>query len=143
VVAHRPLQRAARRPRQRRDGGLGIALRNGFAAVATDTGHTVTGPFDASWALNRPDLIEDFGHRALHVSVVNAKKIARALFGEPPRYSYYTGCSKGGQQGLMAAQRYPEDFDGIVVGNPTSDEAVHREQYAVIPETNPGSAGTR
>jgi feruloyl esterase len=101
--------------------GLGIALRNGFAAVATDTGHTVTGSFDASWALNRPDLIEDFGHRALHVSVVNAKKIARAFYGEPPRYSYYAGCSKGGQQGLMAAQRYPEDFDGIVVGNPAHD----------------------
>jgi feruloyl esterase len=98
------------------------ALRRGYAVASTDTGH-VAGPvpFDASWASGRPDLIEDFGHRAMHVTTVNAKRITEAFYGTPPDYSYYVGCSKGGQQGLMEAQRYPGDFDGIVAGNPAND----------------------
>jgi feruloyl esterase len=94
----------------------------GYATASTDTGHEASDvPFDASWALGRPDLIEDFGHRALHVTTERAKAVVGALFGQPPRYSYYVGCSKGGQQGMMEAQRYPEDYDGLLVGNPAHD----------------------
>ena len=104
-------------------GAMAGALRRGYAAASTDTGHVRpgTGGFDASWALGRPDLIEDFGHRALHVTADNGKAITAAFYERPPRYSYFVGCSKGGQQGLMEAQRYPGDFDGIVAGNPAND----------------------
>jgi feruloyl esterase len=96
------------------------ALVRGYATASTDTGHQAP-MFDSTWAMNRPDLIEDFGHRALHVTTVNAKTVTSQLFGMPPEYSYYVGCSKGGQQGLMEAQRYPEDFDGIIAGAPAAD----------------------
>ena len=101
---------------------MASALRRGYATASTDTGH-VAGPipFDASWASGRPDLIEDFGHRALHLTTVNAKQVTEAFYRAPPNYSYYVGCSKGGQQGLMEAQRYPDDFDGIIAGDPAND----------------------
>jgi feruloyl esterase len=98
------------------------ALQRNYATASTDTGHSA-GPvsFDASWASGRPDLIEDFGHRSLHLTTVNGKKVVGALYRTPPEYSYYVGCSKGGQQGLMEAQRYPDDFDGIIAGDPAND----------------------
>ena len=98
------------------------ALQRNYATASTDTGHQAGPiPFDASWASGRPDLIEDFGHRSLHLTTVNGKRVVSALYETPPEYSYYVGCSKGGQQGLMEAQRYPDDFDGIVAGNPAND----------------------
>ena len=78
------------------------ALNRGYATASTDTGHNANGGlFDASWASGREDLIEDFGTRGLHVTTVNAKTITEAFYSNPPAYSYYTGCSKGGQMGLM------------------------------------------
>ena len=101
---------------------MATALNRGYAAAATDTGHVSQGgAFDATWAFGRPDLIEDFGHRALHLTTVNAKAITAAHYGRPADYSYYVGCSKGGQQGLMEAQRYPQDYDGLIAGNPAHD----------------------
>ena len=100
-------------------GSMAAVLGRGYAVASTDTGHTASDrPFDASWAAGRADLIEDFGHRSLHVTTVNAKRVVEAFYGEAPQYSYYVGCSKGGQQGMMEAQRYPDDYDGLVVGNP-------------------------
>jgi len=102
-------------------GAMANALRRGYATASTDTGHEAGPiPFDASWASGRPDLIEDFGHRALHLTTVNAKQVTTAFYSAPPIYSYYVGCSKGGQQGLMEAQRYPDDFDGIIAGDPAN-----------------------
>jgi len=102
-------------------GAMANALRRGYATASTDTGHKAGPiPFDASWASGRPDLIEDFGHRALHLTTVNAKQVTTAFYRSPPDYSYYVGCSKGGQQGLMEAQRYPDDFDGIIAGDPAN-----------------------
>ena len=102
--------------------GMGTALNRGYATASTDTGHTAGDvSFDASWALGRPDLIEDFGHRSLHVTTVNAKAVTAAFYSAPPSYSYYIGCSKGGQQGLMEAQRYPDDYDGVIAGDPAND----------------------
>lgn len=103
---------------------LAGALRRGNAAASTDTGH-VNQPgegFDASWSLGpsgaRPDLVEDFGHRGLHLTTVNGKRIIANFYGRAADHAYYFGCSKGGGQGLMEAQRYPADFDGIVAGDP-------------------------
>jgi feruloyl esterase len=96
------------------------ALRRGNAAASTNTGHMSqpSSGFDASWSLNEPGLIEDFGHRALHLTTVNGKQIVREFYGKTADHAYYVGCSKGGGQGLMEAQRYPADFDGIVAGDP-------------------------
>ena len=101
---------------------MGRALARGYATASTDTGHRAGPvPFDASWASGGMDLIEDFGHRALHVTTERAKSVVRAFYAAAPQYSYFVGCSKGGQQGLMEAQRYPDDFDGIIAGNPAND----------------------
>ena len=104
-------------------GAMAAALDRGYAASSTDTGHVRPGAngFDATWALDRPDLVEDFGHRSLHLTAVHGKAITEAFYGAAPDYAYYVGCSKGGQQGMMEAQRYPEDFDGLVVGDPAHD----------------------
>ena len=100
---------------------MATALTRGYAAAATDTGHVTDGTFDASWGFGRPELVGDFGHRGLHVTTVNAKAIIETHYDRAPDYSYYVGCSKGGQQGLMEAQRYPDDYDGIIAGNPAHD----------------------
>jgi feruloyl esterase len=95
-------------------------LRRGNATASTDTGHVaIAGQgFDSSWSMNEPGLVQDFGHRALHLTTVHGKQIIAAFYGKPQEHSYYVGCSKGGGQGLMEAQRYPADFDGIVAGDP-------------------------
>ena len=97
------------------------AIARGYAVASTDTGHVSSGSFDSTWALGRPDLVADFGYRGTHVTTVNGKAITRSFYGEKPRHSYYVGCSKGGQQGLMEAQRYPEDFDGLIAGDPANN----------------------
>jgi feruloyl esterase len=107
------------------------ALRRGYATASTDTGHVGGG---AVWALGRPDLIADFGYRSLHETTVKAKIVIRAFYGKRANYSYYTGCSKGGQQALAEAQRFPADFDGIVAGAPANNWTrlfsgfIHNEQ---------------
>jgi feruloyl esterase len=123
---------------------MATALRSGYAVASTDTGHHAgEQPFDASWARGRPDLIEDFGHRSLHVTTVQAKVIASAYYGTEPTYAYYVGCSKGGQEGLMEAQRYPEDYDGLLVGNPAHDwtrfYAGAHLWYSLATLANPGA----
>ncbi len=93
---------------------LAAGIQRGYATASTDTGHRGGG---GPWMQNREKLI-DYGHRAVHEMTVTGKAIAAAFYGNQPRLSYFTGCSGGGRQGLMAAQRYPEDFDGIVAGAP-------------------------
>jgi feruloyl esterase len=96
-------------------GALSNGLRRGYAVASTDTGHT--GP-DASFALGHPEKLIDFGYRAVHETAVQGKAVTAALFGTPPRYAYFDGCSGGGRQSFMEAQRYPGDFDGIIAGAP-------------------------
>ena len=100
--------------------GSNGVLGRGFATVGTDTGHRGVGT-DASWALNRPDREVNFGHRAVHVTAETAKTIIRIYYGRDIDYSYFLGCSRGGGQGMMASQRYADDFDGIVAGAPAHD----------------------
>ncbi|MCA2226067.1 tannase/feruloyl esterase family alpha/beta hydrolase [Nonomuraea aurantiaca] len=96
----------------------GLALSAGYATVGTDTGHTGDDPDVFRQGAANPEIIVDWGHRAVHETIVNAKPIVEAYTGAKPRYSYFIGCSTGGHQALMEAQRYPDDFDGIVAGAP-------------------------
>jgi hypothetical protein len=100
-------------------GGLADAVRNGYATASTDTGHQDGGQ-SAAWALNHPEKIVDFGHRAIHETAVGAKAIIRAFYGAAPKRSYFNSCSNGGRQALMEAQRYPADYDGIIAGAPAN-----------------------
>jgi feruloyl esterase len=99
--------------------GLAVAVSAGYASASTDTGHSGS-PVDASWALGHPDKIVDFGWRAIHEMTVKAKSIIQAFYGDAPKKSYFAGCSNGGRQGLMEAQRFPEDYDGIIAGAPAN-----------------------
>ncbi len=102
-------------------GALANAVRHGDAAASTDTGHTATtGEPNASWALGHPQKIIDFGYRAIHETAVKGKAIAAAFYGSAVRHAYFNSCSNGGRQALMEAQRYPEDYDGIVAGAPAN-----------------------
>lgn len=98
---------------------LAIAVLQGYATAATDTGHAADG-MDASWALGHPEKIVDFGHRAIHEMTVVGKATTRAFYGEAVKRAYFANCSNGGRQALMEAQRYPEDYDGILAGAPAN-----------------------
>lgn len=93
------------------------ALQSGYATVGTDTGHQAHS-LDASWALNNLERVVNFGHQAVHRTAVTAKALTRAYYEQHIAGNYFIGCSRGGGQALMEAQRYPEDFDGIVAGAP-------------------------
>jgi feruloyl esterase len=99
---------------------LAEAVAAGYATVGSDLGHE-GGFIDGSFAIGRPDRVVDWGHRATHEMTVRAKAIAAAFYGRPAARAYFTGCSGGGRQGLMEAQRHPEDYDGILAGDPTAD----------------------
>jgi feruloyl esterase len=96
---------------------MAAAVRNGYATASTDTGHHGDDS-DASYALGHPEKVIDFGYRSEHETALKAKAIIAAFYGEPQKHSYWDGCSSGGKQGLMEAQRYPDDFDGIIAGAP-------------------------
>ena len=95
--------------------GLNEALERGYATASTDTGHTgnTAAPF-----LGHPEKLVDFAYRAVHEMTVTAKAIIRAFYDTGPRLSYWNGCSLGGRQGLVEAQRFPDDYDGIIAGAP-------------------------
>jgi feruloyl esterase len=91
---------------------LAEPLENGYATVATDTGHTGNG-MDAKWAIGHKEKLVDFGYRAVHEMTVKAKELLTAYYGKKEDKSLWVSCSTGGRQGLMAAYRYPDDFDGV------------------------------
>lgn len=95
-------------------------LQAGYATVGTDTGHKGH-PLDASWALNNLERLVNFGHLSVHRTAVTAKALTKAYYQKDISNNYFVGCSRGGGQALMEAQRYPEDFDGIVAGAPARD----------------------
>ncbi len=99
--------------------GIGDALRRGYAAASTDTGHEGSGG-DASFALGHPEKVIDFGYRAVHEMTVKSKAIIAAFYGNALKHSYWDGCSTGGKQGLTEAQRFPHDYDGIIAGAPAN-----------------------
>jgi feruloyl esterase len=93
---------------------MATALRRGYATASTDTGHSATE--SRAWLENRERLV-DYSYRGLHLTTTAAKAIIDAYYGRNAAYSYFTGCSKGGQQALIEAQRFPADYDGIVAGD--------------------------
>ena len=112
------------------------AVSVGFIGVQTDTGHSATpgapfgGVFDGSFGMSSPGvankaLQEDFAYRSEHLMAVVGKQLAKSFYGQEPVQSYWYGCSTGGRQGMMMAQRYPEDYNGIVAGAP----AIHWDRF--------------
>lgn len=100
---------------------LATTVKAGYAATATDTGHTGSSPLDAGWAMGHPEKIIDYGYRGIHEMTRVAKTVIAAYYSKPPEHSFFAGCSNGGRQGLIEAQRYPEDYDGILAGAPDTD----------------------
>jgi tannase/feruloyl esterase len=96
---------------------MAAALREGYATASTDTGHKGS---DAAFGIGHPEKITDFAFRAVHETTVKSKAFVSAFYDRAPRLSYWNGCSTGGRQGLMEAQKYPEDFDAIVAGAPAN-----------------------
>jgi hypothetical protein len=99
---------------------MGGSLRKGYATAGTDTGHQAEAE-DASWAYHHPEKIKYFGYRGLHLTTERAKSIVTAYYGAPAKKSYFDSCSDGGREALMEAQRYPEDYDGILAGAPANN----------------------
>jgi len=96
---------------------MAYSLRRLYTTMANDNGHT-----GSSWTFAQPpERVVDFGHRAQHVTTVAGKAITLAFYGSAPEHSYFVGCSQGGHHALMEAQRYPEDYDGIIAGDPAND----------------------
>ena len=123
---------------------MAFALAEGYATASTDTGHVNDGT-QGQFVVGHPEKLTDFAYRAVHEMTVASKAIIAAFYGNGPRLSYWNGCSTGGRQGLMEAQRYPEDFDGIVAGAPANDwthlmsgivwsaQATHKDQPGNLP----------
>ncbi len=121
---------------------MALAVRDGYASASTDTGHEAS---DSKWLLDRQRQT-DYGYRAIHEMTVNAKAVVTAHYGRAAERAYFNGCSTGGRQGLMEAQRYPEDYDGIVSGAPVSTfTRLHMAQLWTAHATlkTPGSTLTR
>ena len=100
--------------------GLAAAVSQGYATASTDTGHSTEG---AAWALGHPEKVVDYGYRGVHEMTVDAKIIAKMFYGDDPKRSYFASCSNGGRQALMEAQRFPDDYDGIIAGAPANNWA--------------------
>jgi feruloyl esterase len=101
------------------------AVSRGYAAASTDdgtSGNPPSVPAGAPAFIGNNDVLLDYGYRAIKATTDNSKAIIKALTGEDATYSYFVGCSDGGREALKEAQRYPEDFDGIIVGSPVNDQ---------------------
>src|SRR6185369_11525035 len=97
------------------------AIKLGYATASTDTGHSTSG---GAFVLGHPEKLVDFGWRSEHEMTVKGKAIVQAFYGTAPRRSYWNGCSTGGRQGLQEAQKFPNDFDGIIAGAPANRTAL-------------------
>jgi len=125
-------------------GVLAGGLQRGYATAMTDTGHQGN---CAAFALGHPEKVVDFGDRAVHEMAVKGKAIVKAFYGEDPKFSYWNGCSQGGRQGLKEAQKYPNDFDGIIAGSPGLNwtgraiqsvwiaQATHKDEASCVPNS--------
>ena len=100
---------------------LNQGLARGYAAAGSDTGHKGVNSLDGRWALNEPQAQINYGHRATHLVTALSKQLLKTYYGQAQKRAYFVGCSNGGKMGLTEVQRYPEDFDGVVVGNPVVD----------------------
>jgi feruloyl esterase len=97
---------------------MATGLRRGYATASNDTGHKGA---TAAFAVGHPEKLVDFAYRAMHEMTVQSKAIIQTFYRRAPQFSYYQGCSTGGRQGLMEAQRFPDDFDAIIAGAPVNN----------------------
>ncbi len=100
--------------------GLGAGLSSGYATASTDTGHR-GGTTDANWSLGHWEKIVDYGYRGVHETTDKSKEIVRAFYTQAAKKSYFNGCSNGGRQALVEAQKFPTDYDGIIAGAPANN----------------------
>lgn len=98
------------------------ALARNYAVTSSDLGHRASSPIDGKWGYNNRAAEVDFAFRATHVNTVAGKALVRTYYGRTADKNYFRGCSTGGRQGMVAAQRYPGDFDGIIAGAPVLNE---------------------
>lgn len=112
-----------------------------FAIAATDDGHQSAQSTDGLWAGFDQSVRNDFGYRGVHVVALASKAIQKAYYGERPSHSYFQGCSDGGREGLMEAQRYPDDFDGILAGAPANYMSTAALYLASLVSVNTDGAG--
>ncbi|HEY2860935.1 MAG TPA: tannase/feruloyl esterase family alpha/beta hydrolase, partial [Terracidiphilus sp.] len=122
-------------------GELGASVLKGYAATATDTGHAGS-PIDAAWALGHPEKIADFGHRGIHEMTRVAKLEVQQFYGSGAKRAYFAGCSDGGREALMEAQRYPDDYDGILAGAPANNWTALLSSSAVDTQALMATAGS-
>jgi feruloyl esterase len=99
-------------------GAMATGLARGYAAASNDTGHKGG---SGSFAAGHPEKLIDFGYRSMHEMAAQSKAIIQAFYSRGPQLSYYQGCSTGGRQGLMEAQRFPADFDAVIAGAPVNN----------------------
>lgn len=99
-------------------GGMEAGLRRGYASATTDMGTAPATALNGDPLIGHPEKWKDWGMLSTHLMTVTGKAIAKAFYGEDAKHSYFTGCSTGGQQGLIEAQYYPDDYSGILVGAP-------------------------
>ena len=116
------------------------ALRRGYAAASTDTGHTGN---TASFGLGHPEKVIDFGWRAIHETAAASKALVTEFYGRAPAHAYFTGCSAGGRQALKEAQKFPADFDGIVAGAPGLDWTGRASQAVRVAQVTTRSEESR
>jgi pimeloyl-ACP methyl ester carboxylesterase len=102
-----------------------LVQEGGFVTAATDMGHTGS---DQTWSTDVQKQA-DFAYRGQHITTLAAKKLIKAYYGQDQKYSYFIGCSDGGREGLMAAQRYPNDYNGIIAGAPAALFQVQNSVY--------------
>lgn len=100
-------------------GQMTANLQRGYATAGSDAGHQAAAE-DASWAYHHPEKIADFGYRAVHLTAQLSKAVVKAYYGKPQEQAYFDACSDGGREALMEAQRFPEDYDGILAGAPAN-----------------------
>lgn len=121
---------------------MATALKAGYATASTDTGHQGNGA-QTNWAFHHPELIADFAYLAIHDMTVTAKKVIASYYGNGAAYAFFNGCSTGGRQALMEAQRYPDDYNGILSGDPVIDytrlQAAAPFSMALRARKDPGS----
>ena len=121
---------------------LNHGLRRGYAAGTTDAGHAGSSIADGRWALDDPAAEIDWGWRAVTETTRVSRDLVRAFYGRPAQRSYFFGCSTGGRMGLMEAQRFPADFDGIIAGAPALDyTSLVATQFAWIVQANTSADG--
>ncbi|WP_250475220.1 tannase/feruloyl esterase family alpha/beta hydrolase [Caballeronia sp. GAFFF1] len=102
-----------------------LVQQGGFVTAATDMGHSGQ---DSSWTTD-PQKQADFAYRGQHITTLAAKKLIQTYYGQAQKYSYFVGCSDGGREALMAAQRYPSDYNGVVAGAPAAHFQVQNSLY--------------